>query len=258
MASAAGCGGSAQPAEPPRALSLSGSGSTLTVLELLHRNGSFGRIPLTFLEGTDSGGGIAAVAAGAVAIGAVSRAPKPGELARGLLYRPFAKDGIAFVAKGGRTSSLTRRQLLRAFAGEVTNWRELGGANLPIVLLVRDEDESVTQHLRAELFGEGFRFARNATLLSSTGDMNEALGRTPGALGFTSYGSLVSTRTGLKPLKFEGALPSVQAFERDRYPFVRKLGIVFREGPSTSAFVAEITGGDVAGGLRKLGYAPLG
>jgi len=262
LASLTGCGGDDNPVslpdEPqhPR-LSVSGSGSTSKLLKRLVDDGAVDASMLTFLEGSESGAGIAAVRARVIDVGGVSRAPKPGELGPGMIYQPFTTDGLAFVGKDGGVSSLTRKQLRDAFAGKVTNWREFGGKNLPIVLLVRDEGESVTQVLRRSLFGETFRFAPNATVLSSVGDMNEALLRTRGALGFTSHGSLSSTE-GLTPLAVEGTAPSVETLEGGDYPFTRELGVVVRKRPATAELLLVLKSRKVADHLRGLGYAPLG
>ena len=216
-----------RPAKPasaaPAVLRVSGSGSASKVLERLAPGweAEHPEVRLRFLEGTDSGGGIAAVNDRAIELGAVSRAPKAGELTRGVEFRAFATDAAAFVAPDSGVTALSRQQLRRAFAGEVTNWRQLGGADRPIVVLVRDEGESLTQVLRRDLFGARFQFASDATVLSSTADMNEALTKTPGALGFSSYGSLVTDRLDLRPLAVGGRRPSVAALERHSYPFVR-------------------------------------
>lgn len=263
VVAASGCGGGNDPAasegvkaEPP--VRISGSGSTAKLLERFAPDYSAvdGHPRLEFLEGTDSAGGIAAVGAGKIEIGAVSRSPKPDEMRQGVVYRSFARDAVAFVGDDPASLSVTRKQLRAAFAGKTRNWRQLGGRDVPIVLLVRDEDESVTQVLRRELFGERFRFARSATVLSSADDMNQALADTPGALGFTSYGSLISARTGLKPLAVGDMRPDVTAIEEGKYPFTRDLGVVFRPAPATSDLASYLTSPQIARRLRTLGYAP--
>ena len=145
----------------------------------------------------------------------------------------------------------------RVFAGKVTNWSELGGRDLPIIVLVRDEDESLTQLLRQDLFGERFRFARTAVVLHSTGDMNDALQRSPGAIGFTSYGSVVSEDLPLRPLAVDGLRPSVAALERGAYPYMRSMGVVYRASQSAARVVPDYLRSPRAGRLlRRLGYAP--
>lgn len=157
----------------------------------------------------------------------------------------------------GDVDGLTTRQLKRAFSGRVQSWRELGGRDVPLVVLVRDEDESVTQLLRSELFGENFRFSRDATVLSSADDMNEALERTPGAIGFTSFGSFRSEGKRLSTLAVAGESPSVESIENGRYPYVRKLGIVYRPAERVTALERFLESPAAAGRLRRLGYAPV-
>ncbi len=125
------------------------------------------------------------------------------------------------------------------------------------LVLVRDEDESLTQVLRKDLFGEHFRFARTAVVLSSTGDMNAALQRSPGAIGFTSYGSLVTDDLSLRPLTVGGRHASVAALERGSYPYVRSMGVVHDSSHKAARAVADYLRSPRAGRLlRKLGYAP--
>lgn len=256
----AGCGGSGSAGAPDASeqLRISGSGATSRVLEELQPayQASQADVRLAFLEGTDSGGGIAAVNEREIEIGAVSRAPRPGELAAGARYQAVASDAAAFVTNGVDVRGLSRRQVVRAFSGKVRNWRELGGPDRPIVLLIRDEDESLTQVLRSALFGEDFEFSPRAVVLSSASDMNEALVSTPAALGYTSYGSIHASRADLHILRVGGVAPSLATLTAGTYPFTRPLGVVFRPDPRTSAFASYLHGDDVARRLRSLGYAP--
>jgi phosphate transport system substrate-binding protein len=261
LAGLSGCGGataSSEPAAPPTQLTVSGSGSATALLETLAESDGLGNVELEVLEGAGTSGGMAAVAAGEIDVAAISRAPEPDEVVPGVSVHLFAADGIAFVGQDGGVASLTRKQLLLVFAGKVTNWRELGGANLPIVLLIRDESESVTQQLRSALFGASYRFAATATVLESTGDMNEALERTEGALGFTSNGSLVNSGSQVTRLGVGGVRPTVAAIQSLRYPFTRQLGVAFRPTPAVEAFVAHLQSAKVQARLQKLGYAAIG
>ncbi len=98
---AAGCGGSdassVTPAGEAAVVRVSGSGSASSLLD--HMDGDYRRArtgpALEFLEGTDSGGGIKAVSAGAIEVGALSRDPKPGELEAGMTHVPVARDAAA-------------------------------------------------------------------------------------------------------------------------------------------------------------------
>ncbi len=107
------------------------------------------------------------------------------------------------------------------------------------------------------MFGRDFRFSQNATVLSSAGDMNEALERTPGAIGFTSFGSLRSEGRRLLVRAVAGESPSVQSIETGSYPYVRKLGVVYWPAEREAEFERFLESDAAARRLRQLGYAPV-
>ena len=244
--------------DAPRTLRVSGSGSAVRLVEQLAP--TLRRLApdlrLRLLDGTDTRGGIAAVNARTIEVAAVSRRPEPGELEPGVRYARFARDAAVFVANGGGVRSLTSAQLRRAFSGAVTNWKQLGGRDRPIVLVVRDEQESLTRTLRRTVFGQRMRFSRDATVFTSASDIDEALLRTPGALGFTSYGALRVDAPSLTPLAVDGLRPSAHALAIGAYRHTRDMGVVVRPGPMTTRLVDALRSPAVARRLRAAGYHP--
>lgn len=263
-AALAGCGDA--PPQDARAardavqtLRVSGSGSAVRLVEQLGPVLTSGLGPglrLRVLEGTDTRGGIAAINARTIDVAAVSRRPEPGELAPGVRYARFAQDAAVFVANGGGVRALSTAQLRRAFSGEVTNWKQLGGRDRPIVLLVRDEQESLTRTLRESVFGERMRFSRDASVFTSAADIDEALLRTPGALGYTSYGALRVDAPRLAPLAVDGIRPGVHALAIGAYHHTRDMGVVVRPGVATDRVVDALRSPAVARRLRAAGYHP--
>ncbi len=100
---------------------------------------------------TGSGAGIQAVAEGRCDIGLASRNLKDEEKAN-LDETVVAIDGIAVIVnKENPVTDLTIEQIAAVYKGEITNWKELGGADAPIVLIgreaasgTRDGFESIT------------------------------------------------------------------------------------------------------------------
>ena len=90
-------------------------------------------------EFTGSGAGIEAVTAGSVDIGNASRNLTEDEKAAGIAENIVAIDGIAVVVDtANEVAGLTSDQLASIYKGEVTNWSEVGGADQPIVAVVRE------------------------------------------------------------------------------------------------------------------------
>ena len=90
-------------------------------------------------EFVGSGAGIEAVTNGSADIGNSSRNLKDEEKAKGVAENIVAIDGIAVVSDPANTvDNLTKDQLINIYNGTTTNWKELGGADQPIVVIGRE------------------------------------------------------------------------------------------------------------------------
>ena len=86
---------------------------------------------------TGSGTGIKSVTAGKADIGNSSRALKDEEKSAGLSENIVALDGIAVIVdKNNSVADLTKEQLADIYTGKIRNWKEVGGANKILSLLV--------------------------------------------------------------------------------------------------------------------------
>ena len=90
-------------------------------------------------EFTGSSAGIESLEGGSVDIGNSSRSLKDEEKAAGCVENIVAIDGIAVVLDPANTvTDLTQDQLVQIYKGEVTNWKDLGGSDEPIVVVGRE------------------------------------------------------------------------------------------------------------------------
>ena len=98
------------------------------------------------VTGGGSGTGIAALVNGTTDIANSSRAIKGDESAKvrdrfNVLpaETAVAKDGVAlYVNEANAVSQLTIEQLYGIYTGDITNWKQVGGADAPIVLYSRE------------------------------------------------------------------------------------------------------------------------
>ena len=89
-------------------------------------------------EFVGSGAGIEAVTNGTADIGNSSRSLKDEEKAAGVVENVVAIDGIAVcVDPANEVADLTKEQLTNIYNGTVTNWKEVGGADEPIIVIGR-------------------------------------------------------------------------------------------------------------------------
>jgi phosphate transport system substrate-binding protein len=134
---------------------------------------------------TGSGAGLESLAAGSVDIGDSSRALKDGEKETGAVENIVAIDGIAVITdKDNTVKDITSEQLAKIYTGEITNWKDLGGADEAIVVIGR-ESGSGTRGAFEELL-EIEDACKYAQELDSTGGVLAKVAATPGAIGYVS------------------------------------------------------------------------
>ena len=109
------------------------------------------------VAGGGSGVGIKKLGEGIVNIGNTGRAITEQEKeAHGLVTFPFALDGVAIVVHPSNpVTGLTADQMKKIYAEEITNWKDVGGADGPIHLFTRDEVERHPRSVLGVSAGEG-------------------------------------------------------------------------------------------------------
>ena len=171
-------------------------------------------------EFVGSGAGVEAVTNGTADIGNSSRSLKDEEKAAGVVENIVAIDGIAVcVDPANEVADLTKEQLTNIYNGTVTNWKEVGGADEPIIVIGR-EAGSGTRGAFEELVDlvDGCKYANE---LDSTGAVIAKVASTPGAIGYASLDALDDS---VKALSLEGVEATAENIKAGNYflsrPFV--------------------------------------
>ena len=164
-------------------------------------------------EFVGSGAGIEAVTNGTADIGNSSRSLKDEEKAAGVVENVVAIDGIAVcVDPANEVADLTKEQLTNIYNGTVTNWKEVGGADEPIIVIGR-EAGSGTRGAFEELVDlvDGCKYANE---LDSTGAVIAKVASTPGAIGYASLDALDDS---VKALSLEGVEATAENIKAGNY-----------------------------------------
>ena len=171
-------------------------------------------------EFVGSGAGIEAVTNGTTDIGNSSRSLKDEEKAAGVAENVVAIDGIAVcVDPANEVADLTKEQLTNIYNGTITNWKEVGGADEPIIVIGR-EAGSGTRGAFEELVDlkDACKYANE---LDSTGAVIAKVASTPGAIGYASLDALDDS---VKALSLEGVEATAENIKAGNYflsrPFV--------------------------------------
>ncbi|MGC8715063.1 MAG: PstS family phosphate ABC transporter substrate-binding protein, partial [Leptodesmis sp.] len=175
---------------------------------------------------------------------------------------PVAIDGLAVAVNPSlNIPGLTLEQLTAIYTGQVTNWRSLGGPNLPIQPLTRPITAGGTVELFSEQILKQKPFGPNVQLVPTTTAALRKLAASPGGIYFASAPEVVEQCT-IKPIAigrtanelvspYQGALvPADQcpaqrnqlntsAFQTGQYPLTRSLFVVVKQNGQTEEQAGE-------------------
>jgi phosphate transport system substrate-binding protein len=187
------------------------------------------------VRGGGSGVGIAALQNGTVQIANSSRPIKSKEVsackAKGINPTPYAvaNDGIAIVVhKSNHVKDLSVAQIKDIYTGKISNWKELGGASLPIVIVSRDV-ASGTFEVFNEKALNGAKVVASAQLLASNNAVVSAVESTPGAIGYAGLGYITPE---VNIVSVERVTPSTSTVKDGSYKLSRKL-YMYTNGKAT-------------------------
>jgi phosphate transport system substrate-binding protein len=179
------------------------------------------------IQGGGSSVGIKSANDGTVDIGAASRDLKEGE--PNLVKHLLARDGIAIITHPSNpVSGLTKEQVKNIFAGNITNWSQVGGANKDIDVVAREEG-SGTRTAFEEMVMGNVLIRSDAILQPSNGAVRTAVSSDSQAIGFLSFGYIDNS---VKALAIGGIAATEENAKSGSYPIVRPLYFLTKEQPT--------------------------
>jgi len=202
-----------------------------------------------------SGGGIAAVGAGKAVLGRVARKLTESEIASGIIYKPIARLPSSFFAHPGvGVTALTSDQLRSIYAGHVANWSELGGVDLRIRVVRREDSDSTLTVLRQMMPGwKDLEITEKSKTATTTQEAIESVRDVPGAIGFGPFSPALEPAVTV--LKIDGHHPLDPG-----YPSSVELALIYKDPsvtPAAREFVDYATGAKARAVISKLGSVPV-
>lgn len=223
LIAAAGCGGNSEPAKSGASgakvtgqVTSSGSSALLPLVKdaAAKFKSKNPEVSLTLNAG-GSGTGLKQVAEGSVNIGnsdVPAEKKLPAEKAKGLVDHKVCTMTVAAIINkdiADKVKSLTSQQLQDVFTAKVTNWKEVGGPDEPIVLVTRPTT-SGTRALFTELALAGQEEASNKSLeTDDSGTLIQSVAQTKGAIGYVAFPYLVNNKD-VAALAIDGVAPTLE------------------------------------------------
>jgi phosphate transport system substrate-binding protein len=225
------------------------------------------------VTGGGSGTGIAALINGTVDIANASRQMKAEEIeaaeANGVSPVEFvvARDAIAVVVHPSNpVDGLTFQQISEIYTGEITNWREVGGEDRPIVLLSRESNSGTYVYFLENVVRMGEKesellFSPGALLMPSSEGITSEVRQNPNAIGYDGLGYVTPEQKLVAVAQdAEGpyVLPSVETVNDGSYPIARPL-FMFTAGEPTGRIARYLDWirGEGQALVPEIGFVPL-
>ncbi|MBK8507551.1 MAG: substrate-binding domain-containing protein [Candidatus Competibacteraceae bacterium] len=100
-------------------------------------------------------------------------------------FRVIGRDKIQVLAHKGLAAvkSLSKEQLKGIFTGKTTNWKEVGGPDLPIVVVFPTKMTGTTKLWREKIMDDGEWAKTNLQEVAEAADLKKKIAETPGAVG---------------------------------------------------------------------------
>ncbi len=177
-----------------------------------------------------------------------------------------AMDGLpVLVHPSNPVKGLTVDQIRNIYNGKITNWKEVGGANLGIVVISRDTNSGTyeTFHklvMTHKVNGEKVKdkIKNGSEYAGSNGGIRARVQTTPAAIGYAGLGFVDKT---VKALEINGVYPTARTVTSGRYPISRPLFMFTngypKLGSHTHAFVTlhlTETGQEI---IEDIGFVPV-
>ena len=211
------------------------------------------------VQGGGSGTGLSQVQAGAVQIGTsvVFAETKKGIDAKKHKDYKVAVVGIVpIVNKGVGVKNVSMKQLRQIFTGKLTNWKQLGGKNVPIIVVnrskgsgTRDSFEDIVLHKQKAIKSQE---------QDSNGAVKKIVDTTPGTISYISFP--YANGDNIQKLSIDGVKPTNKNITTNKWQLWAYQHMYTKGEPDkkTKAFIKYMLGKKVQHDLvPKIGYLSI-
>ncbi|MFD1483732.1 substrate-binding domain-containing protein [Lacticaseibacillus baoqingensis] len=209
------------------------------------------------LHGQSSTSGLRQVAAQKVTLAAsdVFAQQVNGVPANKLVDHPIAVVGIAVITSGDTgVTNVTTAQLQGLFSGQLTNWRQVGGHDLPVTLINRTRASGTRTAFDQLVLGPKAPLA--GITVSSAAALRQQVRQTPGAIGYVAFSARQKSD---RQLTLNGQAPTAKNVTSNQWPLwtYEHLYSLGAPNAATVALIQSLQSANQQAALSSLGYVPL-
>lgn len=136
----------------------------------------------------------------------------------------IAKDGLVVVTNTANpVNNLSKAQVQSIFAGKISNWRQVGGENKP-VMIVHEAPSSIERQAFEKLIFKGDAPLANFVTVDNKDEVKETIGGFTNAISYINYSSLDKS---LKALSFNNIPATSSNIAQGYFPLVKRVYLYF-------------------------------
>ncbi len=243
-------------------VSVNGSTTVLPAMQLVAESFMKTHPDVTVtISGTGSGNGIKALQDKTADIAMSSRELKAKEaealkkLGDTQTYVVAHDAIIPVVNTKNAVKGLTIEQLRDIYAGKIKDWKEVGGAAAPIVVIGRDTSSGTYECFQELVMGKT-RVSQRALLQSSNGGVVQAVAGNPNAIGYIGVGYMDAQTTALE---VNGVKPGIETAKNKTWPIARDLYLFTANAPEggAKALIDMMLSPEGQKDVEKAGFVPV-
>jgi len=241
------------PSEDGSVVTLAGSTSIQPFAERWAEEYGAGRV---IVQSGGSTAGIKAAHDGTADIGMSSRALVAAETA-GLVQTVVARDGIAVIVHATNpVRGVTLAQLRDIYTGAITNWREVGGRDVRITVITREDGSGTRDAFEQFVMSDVQTITTSALVTAYSGGLRKMVSQDPGAVGYVTFSQL---NPQVHALAVDGVVPTEPSIANGQYRLQRPFVFLSRGAPqgAARAFIDFVLSGAGQQLARQEGLAPV-
>ena len=228
----AACGGSSKPSAPTadplagRYTATGGGGALAAVSALTKRFAERHPGVVWQIDETGSDAGVNLAANSSVDFGFTSRALTQDESTKVKSVGIGLVGTCVIVNASNPIKGLTKEQVRQIFAGEITNWMNVGGEDLEIKVFVREANAATRSSFESYFFGGKATYAKTASEVFELEQTLRAVGSFKASVGMATASNRAATDPTVKLLPIDGVAPTPENLVNGTYKIGRPLLIV--------------------------------
>jgi phosphate transport system substrate-binding protein len=210
------------------------------------------------VQGGGTGTGLSQIQQGAVNIGnsdLYAEQKKDIDATKLVDHRIAAVGMVPIVNKDVKVKSLTLKQLKQIFSGQVKNWKQVGGQDLPITIINRADGSGTRSSFESDVMA-GTPFVR-AQEQDSSGMVRQIVYNTAGAISYLAMPYLNDT---VKTINVDGVEPTIENIETNKWKIWSYEHLYTNGEPTgmTKRFLDFIMTDEVQKNVvKKMNYVPI-